>query len=201
MNDIDVEVTRSGIGHKQIPNFVRQMPTFRRVTMNPRFLTFVVFVSYLLFSREALTAPLSEPSGTVLLTLTGAITNTNSPGKAEFDRTMLESIGLTELVTSTPYTDGRPTFRGVTVAKLLDAAGAAGLKLHVAAVNGYQVVLDADEMRRYPILIALEQDGKPLRLRDRGPLWVILPSDQHPELKADSHNFKSIWQVKSIDIQ
>src|SRR5688572_11026358 len=105
MKDIDVEVTRSGIGDKQIPNVTRQMPTFRRVTMNSRFLTFVVFLSYLLFSREVLSAPLSEPSGTVLLTLTGAITNTNSPGKAKFDRAMLESIGLTELVTSTPYTD------------------------------------------------------------------------------------------------
>ena len=169
--------------------------------MNPRFLAFVVFASYLLFSPAAISSPLPEPSGTVLLTLTGAITNTNSPGQADFDRTMLESIGLTELVTSTPYTDGKPTFRGVILAKLLDAAGATGVKLHVAAVNGYQVVLDADEMRRYPILIALEQDGKPLRLRDRGPLWVILPSDQYPELKADSQNFKSIWQVKSIDIQ
>ena len=52
-----------------------------------------------------------------------------------------------------------------------------------------------------PILMALEQDGEPLRLRDRGPLWVILPSDQYPELAADTQNFKSIWQLKSLDVQ
>lgn len=169
--------------------------------MSSRLFGFVVFATCLLFGQSLRAAPLPEPSGPVLLTVTGAITNTNAPGAANFDRAMLESMGLTELTTATAYTDGKPTFRGVIMSKVLDAVGATGHKLTAAAVNGYQIELDADEMRRYPILIALEQDGNPLRLRDRGPLWVILPSDQYPELAADTQNFKSIWQLKSLDVK
>lgn len=169
--------------------------------MRARLAGFVVFATLLLLGPGLRAAPLPEPSGPVLLTVTGAITNTNGPDTASFDRAMLDSLGLTDLTTATPYTDGKPTFRGVIMSKVLDAVGATGKVLTAAAVNGYQIELDVDEMRRYPILIALEQDGKPLRLRDRGPLWVILPSDQYPELGADTQNFKSIWQLKSLDVK
>jgi hypothetical protein len=155
----------------------------------------------LLFTREALATALPSPSGPVLLAVTGAITNTNGPAKAEFDRTMLEALGMIKLTTSTPYTDGKPTFRGVPMARLLDAAGANGKALRAVAVNGYAIDLDAEEMRRYPVLLALEQDGKPLRLRDRGPIWVVLPRDQHPELQAESQSIKWIWQLRSIEVR
>ncbi len=169
--------------------------------MRSRLFGFVAFVACLLFGQDLRAAPLPEPSGTVLLTVTGSIANTNAPGAANFDRAMLESLGLTDLTTATPYTDGKPMFRGVLMSKVLDAVGATGHKLTAAAVNGYQIELDVDEMRQYPILISLEQDGKPLRLRDRGPLWVILPSDQYPELAVETQNFKSIWQLKSLDVK
>jgi hypothetical protein len=69
------------------------------------------------------------------------------------------------------------------------------------AVDGYAIELDAKEMRRYPVLLALEQDGRQLRLRDRGPVWVVLPRDQYPELQADSQAFKWIWQLRSIEVR
>ena len=169
--------------------------------MSLRLFAYAIVTVGLMLAPNAYSATLAAPTGPVLLTVTGAITNTNNGGQADFDRAMLESLGLTDLTTSTPYTDGKPTFRGVNMGKVLDAAGATGHKLHAAAVNGYQIELDADEMRRYPILLALEQDGQALRLRDRGPLWIILPSDQYPEFAADSQNFKSIWQLRSIDVQ
>jgi hypothetical protein len=169
--------------------------------MASRLLTLAGLALSLLLAREALAAALPVPSGPVLLTVTGSITNTNGPGKAEFDRAMLEALGLVELATSTPYTDGKPTFRGVPMAKLLDAAGADGNSLHAVAVNGYAIELDAGEMRRYPVLLALEQDGRQLRLRDRGPIWVVLPRDQYPELQADSQGFKWIWQLRSIQVR
>lgn len=169
--------------------------------VNLRLLAYAVVTVGLMLAPKAYSGTLPSPTGPVLLTVTGAITNTNNGGQADFDRAMLEALGLTELTTSTPYTDGKPTFRGVNMSKVLDITGATGHKLHAAAVNGYQIELDADEMRRYPILLALEQDGQPLRLRDRGPLWVILPSDQYPEFAADSQNFKSIWQLRSIEVQ
>ncbi|MEK0083605.1 oxidoreductase [Benzoatithermus flavus] len=161
----------------------------------------LVLASCLLAGQTARAGTLPEPSGPVLLTVTGAITNRNGPDGARFDRAMLEALGLSELKTSTSWTDGVPTFRGVLAARLLDAVGATGKVLHAVAANDYAVDLDADEMRRYPILLAMEQDGKQLRLRDRGPIWVVLPRDAYPELQSVSQDQKWIWQVRSIEVR
>lgn len=169
--------------------------------MMARLFALMFLAACTVLGHDARAQALATPTGPVLLTVSGAIANTNAPGKAEFDRAMFEALGLSDLTTSTPYTDGKPTFRGIVMSKVLDAVGATGQKLRAIAANGYQIELDVDEMRRYPILIALEQDGKPLRLRDRGPLWVILPSDQYPEFQANSQNFKSIWQLTALEVR
>jgi hypothetical protein len=141
------------------------------------------------------------PEGPVVLTVTGAIANTNGKGRAAFDRAMLESLGLAELATSTPWTDGTPVFRGVPMARLLDAVGATGATVHAVALNSYAIDVEVEELRRYPVLLAMEQDGKPLRIRDRGPLWIVYPRDQHAELRGAAHDFKWIWQLKSLEVR
>ena len=74
----------------------------------------------------AFAAPLAKPTGAVVLTVTGAISETNAPGKAEFDQAMLDALGAEELTTSTEWTEGTPTFEGVRFSKVLDAVGASG---------------------------------------------------------------------------
>jgi hypothetical protein len=144
---------------------------------------------------------LPKPSGPVLLTISGAIENSNAPGKAEFDRKMLEGLGLEKVRTSTPWTEGVPEFEGVAMARLLDTVGATGGWLHAVAINDYAVDLEAAEMRRYEVLLAMEQDGKPLRVRDCGPLWVVYPRDQHAELMDAAYNNRWIWQVREIQVR
>jgi hypothetical protein len=146
-------------------------------------------------------ADLGKPTGEVILTITGNIKKTNAPGKAEFDRAMLNALGVSTIETSHSWGDGVAKFEGVTAAKILDAVEAQGSKLRAAAVNDYAIDLDVSEMRKYPVLLATHQNGTELRLRDRGPLWIVYPRDQFPELKDEKHNFKWIWQLKSIEVR
>ena len=37
--------------------------------------------------------------------------------------------------------------------------------------------------------------------RDRGPLWVIHPLDDHPELNSEDTHSKMIWQVRRLDVE
>jgi len=55
---------------------------------------------------------LPRPEGPVILTVDGAITRTNGTGVAEFDRAMLEQLGLIRLRTWTPWNDGEAEFEG-----------------------------------------------------------------------------------------
>lgn len=157
--------------------------------------------AFLVLSGIAEAADLKKPSGEVILTVTGKIANTNAPGKAEFDRAMLEELGISEIKTSHSWGEGVAAFEGVTAAKLLDVVGASGTQIKAAAINDYAIDLEIAELRKYPVLLALRQNGSDLRRRDRGPIWVVYPRDAHPELKDEKHNFKWIWQLKSLDIR
>ena len=145
--------------------------------------------------------PLAKPSGPVILTVTGAISATNAPGRAEFDQKMLEALGVERLTTSTDWTDGKPVFEGVPARKLLEAVGAHGKTLSAIALNDYAVDIPIDDFTTYPVLLALRMNGQALTPRDKGPIWIIYPRDDHPELRDPKINDRWIWQLKAIEVK
>lgn len=60
----------------------------------------VMLVSFVLTTQQA--GELPQPSGTVLLTLSGNIENTNADGKAVFDTASLEKLGMVSFQTTSP---------------------------------------------------------------------------------------------------
>jgi len=143
-------------------------------------------------------AELAKPSGHVLLTVTGSITNQNGEGKAELDASILESIGPTRLQTSTPWTDGRPVFEGVLMRDLAERLGAHGTTVTVTALNDYKMQIPMSDFLKYPVLLASKMDGERLRIRDKGPLWLVYPQDEFPELQNKPTQAKWVWQIKEI---
>ncbi len=143
-----------------------------------------------------------RPSGRVVLTVTGAIACANAPdGRAEFDRETLSGLGLSEVTTRTPWTDGEVTFEGVLARDLMAAVGARGSEVRAVALNDYEADIPLADFEAYPVLIAMRADGEPLRVRDKGPLWVIYPWSQHPELGDADTRAKSVWQLEVLDVR
>lgn len=145
-------------------------------------------------------ANLVPPSGRVLLTITGAIRTTNQDGAAMFDRDMMEGLDWRTIKTYTNYTDGLQTFSGPTLASVLAASGASGAVLHATALDDYTVDIPLSDLDEHEIILAMDQNGKPMRVRDKGPIWVIYPAPTMDDIgpRQISH---SIWQLKSIDVQ
>jgi len=150
-------------------------------------------------AAEAATLP--APAGPVLLTVTGRIANTTAPGRAEFDRAALEALGMHELTTSTAWTDGVSSFEGPLLRDVLTRVGASGGELIARAINDYSVTIPAEDCRRYPVLLALKRDGQDLRRRDKGPVWVVYPRDQYPELRTERVNARWIWQLDRLEVR
>jgi hypothetical protein len=145
--------------------------------------------------------PLARPSGPVILTITGTIDRTNAPGRAEFDRAMLQALGESKLATSTEWTDGKPVFTGVLASKVLEAVGAHGKTVLATALNDFQATIPLDDLTRYPVLLAMSMNGTELTARDKGPIWVVYPRDDVPELRNPQINERWVWQLRSLDIQ
>ena len=143
---------------------------------------------------------LPAPKGEVILTARGRIAATNDGDRALLDRDLLLAWGTDELRTTTPFTDGPSAFSGVLASRLLDGLGADGTQLLTRALNDYAVAIPIAELRALPVLLALDRDGQPLSVRERGPLWVIYPWSQHPELDDRIHRQRSIWQLTAIEV-
>ena len=143
---------------------------------------------------------LPRPTGEVVLSVTGSIRNTNAPGSAEFDVAMLENIGKTTLRTSTAWTAGPAVFEGVLARDLLKAVGADGENVEATALNDYVVSIPMADVTQYDVMLALKMDGEYLKVRDKGPIWIVYPRDQHSELQDPKTDKKWIWQLCNIRV-
>jgi hypothetical protein len=162
------------------------------------------FLALLLFAVGVLSvvdAPaqteLPKPAGRVILTVTGSI----DKQPAEFDAAMLEAMGTGRIQTSTPWTEGRPIFEGIRVRDLLARVGAHGTTVTVVALNDYRMQIPLSDFTQYPAVLAMKMNGETLRIRDKGPLWLVYPQDDYPELQNKPTQAKWVWQIKEIRIE
>jgi len=138
--------------------------------------------------------------GRVILQISGAITNTNGDGVMRFDRAGLEALGMHDITTQTPWTEGMATFTGVRASDLMAYVGASGSRIRAIALNDYAVEIPVVDFDAYDVILALEKDGEVLSIRDRGPLWVIYPWSALPDLQNELYYSRSIWQLRELQV-
>jgi hypothetical protein len=151
----------------------------------------------------ALAAPARAqgPAGREVLLVTGRIAESHRAQGARFDLAALEALGRTELVTRTAWTGAEPQrFAGVPLARLVEAVGAAGEVLRGVALNDYAIRAPLAELLRDGAFLATRQDDQPLRIRDRGPVWMIFPWSERPSLDNAVVRERAIWQLRRIEI-
>lgn len=154
----------------------------------------------LLFCLAGSGHALEAPQGQVILTVRGNITETNVGDEAIFDRAMLESLDQHATRTHTPWHDGQVTFTGPLGRDVLETVGARGSMLRVTALNDYGATVPVADFLEYDVILAMTLEGTPLRVRDQGPLFIIYPFDEYPELLTEKVMTRSVWQVVRIDV-
>lgn len=140
----------------------------------------IVMLLSFVISMQVLAGELPKPVGKVLLTLSGHIENTNEEGKAVFDLASLEKLGMVSFQTASPWYNGRTTFTGIPLQKLMDYVGAEGSVVKVTALNDYTTVVPLSDFKKYNVILALKINGEYMRVRDKGPLFIVYPYDSKP---------------------
>jgi hypothetical protein len=165
------------------------------------FLAAMIGVFALLGGEFAAAAPLAQPAEKAVLTISGKIADTNQDGKAVFDRAMLEGLGMTSFVTSTPWYKEKVKFEGVALDRLMSAVGAAGDRLVIIALNDYSAELPLADAHKYHVMLALKRDGEYLSVRDKGPLFIVYDFDSDPDLRNQKFYSRSVWQIARIEVK
>ncbi|GAA0363214.1 molybdopterin-dependent oxidoreductase [Serratia ureilytica] len=92
-------------------------------------------------------------------------------------------------------------FEGVKFKDLLNVVGARGKTLRMRALNDYWVDIPVSDVEEFDMLLANKMDGKPLKVRDFGPYFVIYPMDKfYGKLNTPVYQARHIWQVSGITV-
>lgn len=98
------------------------------------------------------------------------------------------------------YNDREVTYAGPLMRDVIAALGLSGASVvRCTALNEYSVDIPTTDFQRWNVILAMEADGTPLSPRESGPLWVIYPQSEHPELIASAYNQRLIWQLIRIE--
>jgi hypothetical protein len=143
----------------------------------------------------AMARDLGTPTGPVVLTVTDA-----AGGTWSLDRAMIEALGWQTITTVTPFTEGPQEFAGIPLSTLAEATGAEGTVIEAVAINDYTAQIPAAHMAEHDVFLALDLNGVPMRVRDRGPVWIIYPSET---VDAPAQRFDSlmVWQLRELNFR
>nr|WP_256474225.1 molybdopterin-dependent oxidoreductase [Lutimaribacter sp. EGI FJ00013] len=133
----------------------------------------------------------------VVLTVTGDVKD----APVTFTRAELAALPQHRLSTSTTVTDGVPVFEGFLMRDLLGAVGAEGETVTAVALNDYSIQIPISDFERFDVLGAVAMDGESLTPRDKGPIWIVYPRDDHPELQDMRYETRWVWQLHTLDVQ
>ena len=173
------------------------------------------------FVLMTLMAPLQalEPAkGPVVLTITGAIEESNRGASedkqdtffgyheksfskaAEFDRDMLESLGVHSIKVEIATLLDPMQLEGPLLSDVLEAVGGQGKDISVLALDGFASEISAADLERFDWLLALKQDGEYLGIGQRGPTWLVYSRrDGKPLTEEDEMRWP--WAAFLIEIK
>ncbi|QFS83726.1 Oxidoreductase molybdopterin binding domain protein [Roseivivax sp. THAF40] len=160
----------------------------------------IVSIALACSGSAALAADLAQPEGDVILTVSGELAATNVGDTAQFDRAMLEELGLVTITTSTIWTEGEQEFSGPSLKALTDLLGIEEGTLTATAVNDYAVEIPVSDAVEDGPILALDRNGEPMSVRDKGPIWVVYPYDANPDYQSEVHYSRSIWQLDRLGL-
>ncbi len=160
-----------------------------------RVLAFLIFCAISTFSAPVFA--LERPDSKPILTVSGQISTTNQGNLAVFDRELLQQLEWVEVETFTSFTEGPQRFAGPTLSSLLDALGVSSGQILATAINDYAIKIPVNHADKYDVILAMDMNGTAMRVRDKGPIWVVYPlSEEEAALKP--FDGEMIWQLNRL---
>jgi hypothetical protein len=132
-----------------------------------------------------------------ILSVTGKVTG----GEINLTLAQIEAMGSANIVTTTPWHDGLTTFEGVPMARFLEVVGAHGTTAYVQALNDFSMDMPLSDLIRFDAIMAFKTDGKYMEIADKGPLFIVFPYDDVSEVRNELFYARSVWQIRSIEIE
>ena len=146
--------------------------------------------------------PIPAPTGPVILTVNGKISQKNVGDNLELDMATLEKMGLVKFDATDPFDKTKKVLTGVLVTQFLTMVGAApeATSLHMIATDDYAADFNIVDTKKWPVLLATQADGNYLPLEKGGPTVLVFPFDDFPEIDHSVYDSQSVWSIETITV-
>lgn len=143
------------------------------------------------------------PTGEVVLTVNGNISQKNADNALQFDLATLENIGLVEYKVDDPFVKKTILYTGVLMSQILKVAGASSdaTTITLTALDDYSVDMQIADAVKWPILVALKADGEYMPIDENGPLINIIPYNDFPEIDHLTYDAMWVWSLSAITVK
>lgn len=168
-------------------------------TVSPRSIALRLCSVALLTGLSAHALP--PPAGKVILTISGKVADKNTVDAAVFDLPMLEKLPQQTFTTLTPWDKKPIQFTGPLLRDVLSSAKAQGTTIKASALNDYQTRIPMEDAQKFDVIVAHRMNGASIPVKTKGPLFIVYPFDNKPELRAATYYERSAWQLKSMTIE
>lgn len=127
---------------------------------------------------------------------------TTSKQSVDFTLEQLQTLPQTTVVTANDYVEPSAVFQGPLLRTVLEALEIdKDAELKMIALNDFTSTVPASDAFDYDVIMAVLRDGELMTVRNKGPIWVIYPMDDNPELRSDIYNDRLVWQLKEIAVE
>jgi len=131
----------------------------------------------------------------------GAKDKDAGPLVASFGMKFLKSLPQRTFVAQTPWYKDSVKFTGPLLRDVLAAAKIKGSVIHATALDEYRTSIPFSDALDYDVILAHQMNGATLTAKNKGPLFIVYPYDSKPELQTVRFYERSIWQLKSLQVE
>jgi hypothetical protein len=143
------------------------------------------------------------PTGEVVLTIDGKISQTNAGDTLQFDMATLEQLGVVQYKVDDPFAKKTILYAGVLLSQVLKVAGASAdaTTLTLRALDDYSTDMKLSDANKWPVLLATKADGAYMPIDKNGPLISVWPFNDFPEIDHVTYDAQWLWSLSKITVK
>jgi len=114
-------------------------------------------------------------------------------------REELQALPQQSFRTKTFWTEGSHEFTGPSIGAIAALGPGPAVSARVDGFDDYSATLTAEEWEGHGAILAIWFDGQYMRIRDKGPYWIMFPADDNPgQFYSQEVQEKLVWHVGHI---
>lgn len=112
---------------------------------------------------------------------------------------IVDQFPVTEFTTQLPWFEQSRHFSGFKVSDLLDHLSINDASaVSFIALNDYGATTVIEDIQRYQPIVAYQMDHKNIKIRNKGPYWLVFNLDKHQQLDHPAYHAQMVWQIDEI---